>query len=161
MRKQKTDPETGSGGKGSRLPLNVVERAIAYYGGQPFELRARLSEVAGEKIARQTMNGWRVRGVFPSSMILHVHNLTRIPLEDLLSARPKPRPKEAGVERAVAWAGSSGKLAQALAKSSGREITRQVVDQWRAYGKVARAWVLDVHLLTKVPIEDLMRRGTD
>jgi hypothetical protein len=43
-----------------------------------------LSRIAGVEISWARVNGWKVRNNIPKSMLLHVHNLTGVPLSELL-----------------------------------------------------------------------------
>jgi hypothetical protein len=48
----------------------------------PFSLD--LSRIAGVEISWARVNGWKVRNNIPKSMLLHVHDLTGVPLSKLL-----------------------------------------------------------------------------
>lgn len=88
---------------------NVVERAIAHVGGSPAELARRIGEYAGRKISRQVVNGWRMRGIFPREVMIHVerltgitvevtpwvHILTGIPIRELVQGREEQRVRRA------------------------------------------------------------------
>jgi hypothetical protein len=138
---------------------NVVERALSHVGGSLSELGRRLSEYAGKEITRQRVFGWRQRGVFPREMLVYVHRLAGIPTEQLLMAQPKKLARGSVVDRAISKAGGTAqKFAAALAKQSGRKITRQMVNGWQAREQFPRDLVIDVHMLTKIPVEDLIAR---
>lgn len=137
--------------------MTIVDRAIAKLGGSPMELARRLSEYAGEKITRQRVHGWKLRGIFPRVLLVHVEHLTGIPLAELLTAKPRERDKGSPVAQAIEKAGgSAAKFAAALSKSSGRTFTRQMVNNWQAAEQFPRDVVLEVHMLTKIPVNDLM-----
>lgn len=57
----------------------IVERVIAYFGGSPGEAARRIG------VSKQSMNNWRKRGRVPRAYIKRVHDLTRIPLTDLIN----------------------------------------------------------------------------
>lgn len=140
--------------------VNVVERAIAHVGGRPIDLARRLSEIVGKEIVRQVLHGWRLRGVFPRDMMMPVHQLTGIPLDQLLAAEVR-RKEGSIVEEAIERdGGTAAAFAEALTKSSGRKCTRQMVANWLVRGQFPRQWVLDVHLLTKIPVPRLMEKTT-
>jgi hypothetical protein len=139
--------------------MNVVERAIEKVGGRPSELARRLSEYAGEEISRQRVHGFRLRGIFPRDLIPAVHRLTGIDTVELITAKPKPHPRKPGITRALEFFDSSPKkMAAALTSMSeaGEVVTPQMVDGWLRRGKIPRGKVLDVALLTGIPVADLM-----
>lgn len=134
-----------------------VDKAISHVGGSQAELARRLSEFAKEDISRQVVQGWKRRGQFPSKMIPHVHHLTGFDILAMLQAPPKPRERKSAIERALdQFEGSPTGLASALAKATGKKITRQMVSEWRTRGKFPRYLVLEVHLLTKIPVAELI-----
>lgn len=137
--------------------MTIVDRAIAKLGGSPVELARRLSEYAGEQITRQRVHGWRLRGIFPRPLLVHVEKLTGIGLNELLTAKPRERDRGSPVQQAIEKVGgTAARFAAALSKSSGRDITRQMVNNWQAAEQFPRDVVLEVHLLTKIPVDDLM-----
>lgn len=139
---------------------NVVERAIAIAGGRPIDLAERMAKRLGKEISRQVVNGWRARGVFPVEIIAAVHEEVGIPLEELVLARPRLRTRGSPVVRAIAAAGgSAAKFSELMTKRFGRSVTRQMVGHWLVRGKFPRQYVLDVHLLTKIPLRDLLEAG--
>jgi hypothetical protein len=138
---------------------NVVERAIAHCEGSPSLLASRLSTLAGFEITRQRVHGWRLRGVFPRDMIVHVEALTNIPIEELASARPKERDLGNVVNRAIRLLGAdatAATLADELTKISGRKITRQMVNGWQASEQFPVDMAPWVHILTRIPVRDLV-----
>ena len=141
-------------------PDSVVERAIRICGGFPVDLQHRLSQHLRREVSKQTVHGWRLRGVFPKDLIFAVNEVTGISVEELLLAKPVHRAKPSSVVRAIAkGGGSASKFAAELSRSSGREVTRQMVNNWLAAGQFPRTYVLDIHLLTKLPIAELMEKA--
>lgn len=142
---------------------NVVEEAIAKVGGSPAELARRLSEYAGEEITRQRVHGWRMRGIFPRDMMMHVVRLTGIQLERLIGAKPRERDQGNIVNRAIRLKfgidGTASQLAAELSKHAGRKITRQMVNNWRANEQFPVDVTPFVHMLTGIPIKDLVESG--
>jgi len=140
-------------------PDSVVERAIRICGGFPVDLQHRISRHLKRDISKQTVHGWRLRGIFPKDMIFAVNEVTGIPVEELLLAKPIHKSKPSCVVRAIAKAGgTASKFAVELSRSSGRDVTRQMVSNWLAACQFPRAYVLDIHLLTKLPIAELMEK---
>ena len=140
----------------------VVERAIAQAGGYPSEFARRLSQLSGIEINRQRVHGWRLRGVFPRAMLTAVEMLTRIPLNELISARQVHRAKGSAVARAIRLLGAEANaatLATELTRMSGRKITRQRVNNWQANEQFPLDIVPFVHLLTKIPVKELIEPG--
>lgn len=140
-------------------PSNVVERAISAVGGSPSELARRLSEYAGFPIARQRVHGWRMRGIFPRDMMIHVERLCGIPIHELASAPVKDRDEGNVVARAIRYLGPDANpatLAGELSKSSGRKVTRQMVNNWLATEQFPADMALYVHVLTKIPVAQLI-----
>lgn len=136
---------------------NVVDRAIAKFNGSPSELARRLSAVSGTEISRQRVHGWCLRGIFPRLLLRHVSQLTGIGLEELLAAKPKKRERGTPVDQAIAkCGGTASRFAEKLTQSSGRDVTRQMVNNWQISGRFPRDWVLDVHVLTKFPVKLLL-----
>ncbi len=140
--------------------ITVVDRAITIAGGSPAEFARRLSEVAGEEITRQRVHGWRVRGIFPRDVMQHVETLTKVPLSELVAARP--RDPDAGniVNRAIRLLGEDAtpsRLAAELTAISGRRVTRQMVNGWQALEQFPVDMAPFVHLLTHIPIKDLVQ----
>ena len=138
---------------------NVVERAIAQLGDSPVELARRLSEYAGEEITRQRVNGWRMRGIFPRTMLIHVERLTNISLNELTTAEPKKRDEGNIVLRAIRLLGegsTAGTLAAELSKATGKRITRQMVNGWTLVEQFQVEYAAHVHVLTKIPVKDLI-----
>lgn len=145
---------------------NVVERAVAHCDGSPSELARRLSEYSGEEVTRQRVNGWRLRGVFPREMMVHVERLTGIPIEELAVAQVRERDQGNVVNRAIRLLGADAtpaKLAAELTKISGRRVTRQMVNGWQATEQFPTDMAPWVHILTKIPVRELVvarkRRG--
>ncbi len=143
---------------------NVVEEAIEKMNGSPTELARRLSEYAGEEITRQRVHGWRLRGVFPRDVMIHVARLTDIPLERLIAAKPRDRDEGNIVNRAIRLKfgadGTASQLAAELATLAGRKITRQMVNGWQAREQFPVEMAPYVHMLTGIPVKDLVpRRG--
>lgn len=144
------------------MGLNVVERAIAHVGGKPTELARRLSEVAGVEITRQRIHGCRLRGVFSRDMIVAVHELTGIPIDELATAQPIKR-DDGIVQRAIRLgcqrAGleqSAANFAKLLSKSAGRPITRRAVGEWMVREQIPAEHSGWVHLLTGIPVLELL-----
>lgn len=137
--------------------MTIVDRAIAKLGGSPVELARRLSEYAGEEISRQRVHGWRLRGIFPRTLLVHVHRLTGMEMQELVTAKPRERDKKSAVQRAIdKVGGTASAFALALSKSSGRAITRQMVNNWQAAEQFPRELVLEVHILTRIAVEELL-----
>lgn len=148
-----------SGGATRKRSNNVVERAIAHCGGSPSALASRLSKLSGESIARQRVNGWRMRGIFPRSMMVYVEQLTNIPLEEIATAKARPLDPSGVVQRAIRLLGegkTAGDLAESLSKLSGERITRQMVNGWQVLGQFPTSVTPWVHILTRIPIKDLV-----
>ena len=142
-----------------RTSSNVVERAIAHVGGSAAEFARRLSEVSGEEITRQRVHGWRLRGIFPRSMMVNVETLCKIPLEELIQAKPKDRDAGNVVNRAVRFIAADAtpaELAAKLSELSGRKITRQMVNGWQALEQFPLDVIPFVHMLTKIPVRDMV-----
>ena len=138
---------------------NVVERAIGAVGGSPSELARRLSEYAGFPIARQRVHGWRMRGIFPRDMVVHVERLCGIPIHELASAPVKDRDEGNVVARAIRYLGADANpatLAEQLSASSGRRVTRQMVNNWLATEQFPADMALYVHVITKIPVAHLI-----
>lgn len=147
----------GAGAADGGSQLNFVRQAIERVGGSQAELGRRLSEYARQEITRQVVNGWVKRGRFPSNIIPHVHRLTGLDVMEMLLAPARTREEKNAVERALQqYDESPTKLAAALAKATGRKVTRQMVGEWRVRGNFPRYLVLEVHLLTKIPVAELM-----
>jgi len=143
---------------------NVVERAIAWADGSPMELGRRLSLVVGFEVTKQRVHGWRMREKFPPEFIMPVHRLTAIPMEDLLSAKPRPLYDDNIVNKAIALspAGKDGaqdaaRFAAALSKLSGQRVTRQMVNGWQLVGRIPVEFVPWAHMLTRIPVSEMMR----
>lgn len=152
-------PATGR----ERTP-NVVEEAIAKFEGSPSSLASQLSKFVGREVTRQRVHGWRLRGVFPRDMMVAVHHLTGIPLERLIEAKPREHDQGNVVNRAIrlkfgAEDGTAAQLAAELSKMSGRKITRQMVNNWRASEQFPVDMAPFVHMLTGIPIKDLVETG--
>lgn len=147
-----------------KKPSNVVERAIAHVGGSPGELATRLSVLAGEEISRQRVHGWRMRGIFPRQVMMFVHQLCGIDIDELIQAKPLDRDAGNAVNRAIRLLGEDATpamLAGELTKLSGKKVTRQMVNGWQVQEQFPVDMVPYVHLLTKIPVKDLVegRRG--
>lgn len=138
---------------------NVVERAITKIGGSPAELARRLSLHVGEDITRQRVHGWRLRGTFPRDMMIPVEEVIGIPLSELIAAKPRDRDEGNVVNRAIRYLGANATpamLAAELTKSSGRRITRQMVNGWQVVEQFPVEMVPFVHMLTKIPVKELV-----
>lgn len=149
----------GGSNKSRKRPNSVVERAISHVGGSPMVLASQLSRLSGEEVTRQRVNGWRMRGIFPRSMMAHVGELTNIPLEDLATAKPRPLDPSGIVQRAIRLLGEgsgAAEMAAALTKISGERFTRQQVNGWQALQQFPTHVAPWVHLLTRIPIKDLV-----
>lgn len=152
-------PQPASRGAWKTWPESIVERAIRICGGHPIDLQSRLSQHLKREVTKQTLHGWRLRGIFPKEMIVAVHEVTGLAMEELLLAKPTHRERESVVVRAMDKAGGTpSRFAAELSKSSGRDVTRQMVNNWLANGQFPRVYVLDIHLLTKIPIPELMAK---
>jgi hypothetical protein len=143
---------------------NLVEKAIAHVGGSPAELGRRLSEIAEEEVTRQRVHGWRMRGIFPRHMLPHVETLCKIPLDELIRAKPKDRDAGSAVERAIRLLGADATpamLAASLSELSGKRVTRQMVNGWQVLEQFPIEMVPFVHMLTRIPVKELVegRRG--
>lgn len=139
---------------------NVVEQALAKFEGSPSSLASQLSKVSGEEVTRQRVHGWRLRGVFPRNIMTHVHLLTGIPLEDLIRAKPKEQDEGNIVHKAMRLLlgvdGTAAEFAAELTKAGGRKITRQMVNNWRVAEQFPVEVVPYIHMLTHIPIKDLV-----
>lgn len=145
-----------------RETTNVVEQAIEKVGGSPSFLARQLSKVSGTDVTRQRVHGWRLRGVFPREMMVHVHTLTGIPLHRIIEAKPRDRDQGNIVNRAIRLLGEGAtpsQLAAELTKLSGRKITRQMVNGWQAAEQFPVDITPFVHLLVKIPIKELLAGG--
>lgn len=139
---------------------NVVERAIAHVGGSPAELARRIGEYAGRRISRQVVNGWRMRGIFPREVMIHVERLTGITVEEMVVAQPRPRDPGNIVDRAIRELGpdtNAAEFAQALTKTSGKRFTRQHVNGWQTLEQFPVEVTPWVHILTGIPIRELVQ----
>jgi hypothetical protein len=149
-------------GGGTKRESNVVEKAIAKFEGSPSSLASQLSKASGEEVTRQRVNGWRLRGVFPRDMMIHVELVTGIPLKELIEAKPKDRDEGNIVNRAIRLLGEDAtpsKLAEELSKIADRRITRQMVNGWQAVEQFPVDMAPFVHLLTHIPIKELVQTG--
>lgn len=141
---------------------NVVEQAIEKVGGSPAFLARQLSKVSGAEVTRQRVHGWRLRGVFPRDMMVHVHTLTSIPLQRIIEAKPRERDAGNIVNRAIRLLGEDAtpaKLAEELSKLSGRKVTRQMVNGWQAAEQFPVDMAAYVHMLVRIPIKELVVTG--
>lgn len=139
--------------------VSVVEQAIASVGGSPSELAVKLSKICGEEITRQRVHGWRLRGTFPRELMPAVERLCGIPIEELAVAKVRERNPENPVEKSIRKAtpeGTPAALAEALSKISGQRFTRQMVNNWQAAEQFPTDVVPWVHLLTKIPVKELL-----
>lgn len=148
----------------SRREDNVVEQAIEKVGGSPSSLASQLSKVSGQDVTRQRVHGWRLRGVFPREMMVHVHVLTSIPLQRIIEAQPRTHDRGNVVAKAIRLLGEDGtpaKLAAELSRISGRKITRQMVNGWQVVEQFPVDIAAYVHMLVRIPIKELVsgRRG--
>lgn len=139
----------------------VVERAIAIVGGSPSRLGQLIGQHAGLKIIRQNVHGWRLRGVFPKHLCVAAHEVTGIPLPELVLAQPRAKDKESNPVRAVLakLEFRPAQLAAEITRKTGRKITRQMVNNWEAAGQFPRAVVLDVHMIAGLPVAFLLGTG--
>lgn len=65
---------------------SVVDKAVEQHAfGSPTLFAKQLSGVLGRTITKQMVVNWRRRKRFSRDVVLGVHQLTRIPLPDLLS----------------------------------------------------------------------------
>jgi hypothetical protein len=138
---------------------NVVESAITKIGGSPAELARRLTLHIGEEVTRQRVHGWRLRGTFPRDMMIPVEEVIGIPLSELIAAKPRDRDEGNVVNRAIRYLGADATpamLAAALQKLAGRRITRQMVNGWQAVEQFPIDVVPFVHMLTKIPVKELV-----
>lgn len=141
---------------------NVVEQAIEKVGGSPSFLARQLSKVSGTEVTRQRVHGWRLRGVFPREMMVHIHTLTGIPLQRIIEAKTKDRDEGNIVNRAIRLLGEDAtpaQLAAELSKLSDRKITRQMVNGWQAAEQFPVDITPYVHVLVKIPIKELLNTG--
>jgi hypothetical protein len=142
-----------------RTGSNVVEKALQHFKGSAAEFARRLSEVAGEEVSRQRVHGWRLRGIFPRSMMVHIETLCRIPLDELVQAKPKERDAGNVVNRAIRFVGADATpadLAAKLTELSGRRITRQMVNGWQALEQFPLDVIPFIHMLTRIPVKDMV-----
>ena len=51
---------------------------------------------------------------------------------------------------------SQARLAETLAKATGRRISQQAISGWKRVGYVPRSWAIDVSRISGVPIERLL-----
>jgi hypothetical protein len=139
----------------------VVDRVLAHdnVGGSPAELARQLSKLSGRHITRQMVHGWKMRGIFPRDMIVHVEQLCGIGLEELLLAKPRDRDAGNTVNRAIRFLGPDAQastLAAELSKLSGSRVTRQMVNGWQVLEQFPVGMVPYVHVLTGIPVRDLL-----
>jgi hypothetical protein len=82
---------------------NIVEFVITkYFDDCASEFARRLTEVANKPISRQTVQGWRNRGKFSRDIIPAVHQLTGLPVYDLITSKPATGAVEKPADAAVA-----------------------------------------------------------
>jgi hypothetical protein len=82
---------------------NIVEFVITkYFEDCASEFARRLSEVAKKEVSRQTVQGWRNRGRFSRDIIPAVHELTGLPVYDLITSKPAATEEQAAGEQAQA-----------------------------------------------------------
>lgn len=147
-------------GGGRSEETNVVEEAIAKFEGSPSSLASQLSKALGFDVTRQRVHGWRLRGVFPRDVMMAVHIITGISLQKLIDAKPRVRDEGNVVNRAIRLKfgvdGTATQLAGELAKMAGRKVTRQMVNNWRASEQFPVDMAPYVHMLTGIPIKDLV-----
>jgi hypothetical protein len=77
-----------SGNRKRFYGYNIVEFVISkYFEDCASEFARRLTEVAKKNISRQTVQGWRNRGKFSRDIIPAVHQLTGLPVYDLITSK--------------------------------------------------------------------------
>lgn len=69
--------------------------------------------------------------------------------------RLKPYNKS-GLYRTIAAVGGLSKLAQALTSKCGKPVSRQVIFQWKKYGRIPAPFITYIHELTLIPFADLL-----
>ena len=139
----------------------VVDRVLAHekVDGSLTTLAKHLSKASGRNVSRQMVYGWKLRGIFPRDMIVHVEDLVGIDIEELLMAKPRDRDAGNIVNRAIRLLGSdavASNLAAELSKLAGKRITRQMVNGWQALEQFPVDIVPYVHVLTGIPVRDMI-----
>lgn len=65
-----------------------------------------------------------------------------------------------GLYRAITAVDGISKLAQALTSSTDKPVSRQVIFQWKRYGRIPAWAVMPIHRATLIPLEDLLEPFT-
>lgn len=63
---------------------------------------------------------------------------------------------KSGLYRAITAMGGLSKLAKELTEKSGKPVSRQVIFQWKRYGKIPSPFIVYIHQLTLISFEDLL-----
>jgi hypothetical protein len=67
----------------------------------------------------------------------------------------KPYDKS-GLYRAEIALGGISKMARTLTAKTGKPVSRQVIFQWRKYGRIPAWFIPHIHSATLIPYEDLL-----
>lgn len=63
---------------------------------------------------------------------------------------------ESGLYLAIIAMGGLSKLARVLSEKSGKPVSRQVIFQWKKYGKIPSWSITSIHQITQLPFELLL-----